>query len=80
MTEKQFKLEFTIPTTAELQTLRHVHRDRPPEHEATVKKATEGLSAFLEAFDRGEMDLSDLPPELRTRLERVRKDRDRDDY
>jgi superfamily I DNA and RNA helicase len=74
-----FKLSFTIPTAAELQTLRHIHRDRPPEEEESVKKATAGLSAFLEALDRGDIDLLDLPPELRTGLERLREARGGDD-
>ncbi len=63
-----FKLEFTIPTGSELATLRHLHRDRPEGVEESLRKATEGLSVFLEAYDRGELDLLDLPPELRTRL------------
>lgn len=66
--EKGFKLEFTIPTDEELRTLRHIHRDRPAEEEASVKKATEGVEAFLEAIDKGEMDILDLPPALRTKL------------
>jgi len=66
--EKGFKLSFEVPTAEELAALRHIHRDRPPEEEASVKKATKGLSAFLEAVDRGELDLADLPPGLRTRL------------
>lgn len=63
-----FKLEFTIPTGSELATLRHLHRDRPEGVEESLRKATEGLSVFLEAYDRGELDLLDLPPALRTRL------------
>jgi superfamily I DNA and RNA helicase len=71
---KGYKLAFDIPTSAQLATLRHIHRDRPPEQEASVLKATEGLSTFLEAYDRGEMDLLDLPPALRTRLKRLREE------
>ena len=74
-----FKLGFTIPTAAELMTLRHIHRDRPPEDEASVKRATEGLSAFLEALDQGEVDWLDLPPNLRTRLQRLRGESSIDD-
>ncbi|WP_434450072.1 DEAD/DEAH box helicase [Lentzea sp. E54] len=63
-----FQLAFTIPTVEELRTLRHIHRDRSDVDEAAVRKATEGLSAFLEAIDKGEMDFYDLPPALRTKL------------
>jgi superfamily I DNA and RNA helicase len=66
--EKDFKLEFEIPTDEQLNSLRHLHRDRPAEEERSVKRATEGVEAFLEAIDKGEMDILDLPPALRTRL------------
>jgi superfamily I DNA and RNA helicase len=66
--EKAFRLEFTIPTIEKLRTLRHIYRVRPAEDEESIRKATEGLSAFLEAIERGEMDLHDLPPDMRTRL------------
>ncbi|MDE0699779.1 MAG: ATP-binding domain-containing protein [Acidimicrobiaceae bacterium] len=64
------QLRFTIPTESELANLRHLHRDRPENVEKSLQKATEGLSAFLEAYDRGELDPLDLPPALRTRLVR----------
>jgi superfamily I DNA and RNA helicase len=71
---KNFQLEFQIPTAVQLDNLRHIHRDRP-EHEAeTVRRATQGVEAFLEAIDRGEMDLLDLPPSVRTRLSRLQTD------
>ena len=63
-----FRLDFRIPTRSELAELRHLHRDRPEDVEESLRKATEGLSAFLEAFERGELDLLDLPPALRTKL------------
>ena len=66
-----YDLKFEIPTASELATLRHIHRDRPEGDEVTVKKATAGVSAFLEAVERGEMDLHDLPPDIRTRLIRI---------
>lgn len=65
---KSFQLGFIIPTGAELENLRHLHRDRPESVEKSLRKATEGLSVFLEAYDRGELDPLDLPPALRTRL------------
>lgn len=79
---KDFQLEFKIPTVAQLEKLRHIHRDRPEHEEEAVRRATEGVEAFLEAIDRGEMDLQDLPPSVRTRLSRLQAragDRDADD-
>ncbi len=63
-----FKLQFTIPTSDELQKLRHIHRERAVHEEASVRKATEGLSIFLDALARGDVELADLPPGLRTKL------------
>jgi superfamily I DNA and RNA helicase len=66
--EKQYKLEFRIPTPDELATLRHIHRDRPAEAEAVIQKTADSLTTFLEAVERGEVDIEDLPPAVRTRL------------
>lgn len=63
-----YELKFKIPTAAELQEIRHIHRERPEELEQQAKKATEGLSVFLEAFSQGVLDLRDLPPAMRTQL------------
>jgi superfamily I DNA and RNA helicase len=65
---EQFQLKFKIPTPDELAELRHLHRDRPAEVEESLRKATEGLTAFVEAYERGDLDLLDLPPSLRTKL------------
>ncbi|WP_341395554.1 DEAD/DEAH box helicase [Arthrobacter sp. G119Y2] len=65
-----YQLKFPIPTKAELAELRHVHRDRPEREEAAIKKATDSLMTFLEAIERGELDIQDLPPAVRTRLTR----------
>ena len=65
---KGFKLEFTVPTSAQLASLRHTHRDRPAGSVASIRKATRGLKDFIRAVERGEMDLHDLPPDLRTKL------------
>ncbi|WP_151083870.1 DEAD/DEAH box helicase [Nocardioides cynanchi] len=71
-----FRLEFTVPTSAELAELRHIHRDRSESEEVTVKKGTEALEVFLSALDSGEMDILDLPPSLRTRLTHLREQTD----
>ncbi|MDR7168947.1 superfamily I DNA and RNA helicase [Nocardia kruczakiae] len=66
--KNDFKLTFTVPSAADLRELRHIYRDRSEEYEESVRKATEGLNVFLEAFGRGDLDFADLSPELRTRL------------
>jgi superfamily I DNA and RNA helicase len=77
--EKMFRLEFKVPTSSELAALRHIYRVRAVEDEESVRRATEGLSVFLEAIDRGEMDFQDLPPAMRTRLVRLQQEGFRDD-
>lgn len=76
--QRGYKLEFTIPTAQRLAELRHIHRDRPDDAEETVRRATEGISMFLQAVERGEMDLYDLPPDLRTRLTMLRSETEAD--
>ena len=63
-----FQLSFTIPTPSELAKLRHIHRDRSRGEEDSIRRATEGLSAYLEAVQRGEIEVHDLPPAMRTQL------------
>ncbi|SID09537.1 Superfamily I DNA and RNA helicases [Mycobacteroides abscessus subsp. abscessus] len=73
VSSRGYKLEFTVPTAPQLAQMRHIHRDRPDGAEETVRRATEGISTFLEAVERGEMDLYDLPADLRTRLTMLRR-------
>lgn len=79
LVNKDYKLDFKIPTREELQTLRHVYRVRSREDEESVRKATEGVSAFLEAIESGGVDLHDLPPAIRTRLTRLQMEELGDD-
>ena len=78
--DRNFQLQFTIPTAQRLTQMRHIHRDRPEGEEAAVRRVTEGVAAFLEAVDRGEMDFYDLPPDVRTRLTRLRRNSADRDY
>jgi superfamily I DNA and RNA helicase len=68
---RNYELNFKIPTYDELARLRHIHRERPAEQEASVRRATEALSSFLRAFERGEIDLEDLPEALRIQLSQL---------
>jgi len=79
VTEHQYRLEFTIPTQQELARLRHLNRERSESDVEAVKRGTEGLSAFLEAVERGEMDFFDLPPAMRTKLVTRLRAEDADD-
>jgi superfamily I DNA and RNA helicase len=75
MVAQDYRLEFRVPTGDELARLRHIHRERSREDLEAVNRATKGLAEFLEAVDSGDIDLQDLPPNLRTRLvTRLRSD------
>jgi superfamily I DNA and RNA helicase len=77
--DRNFQLEFQIPTVAQLAQLRHIHRELTAGEEATIRRATQGLEAFLEAVDKGDVDFRDLPPAVRTKLTLLQMDRARDD-
>lgn len=79
VTDHQYRLEFTIPTQPELARLRHLNRERSESDVEAVKRGTEGLNAFLEAVERGEMDFFDLPPAMRTKLVTRLRAEDADD-
>ncbi|MFD7488711.1 DEAD/DEAH box helicase [Streptomyces mirabilis] len=66
--QKNFQLEFTIPSRAELDRMRQVNRSQSAHGRASVKRATEGLQMFMEAYEAEEIELGDIPPALRTRL------------
>ncbi|MBK6013778.1 DEAD/DEAH box helicase [Streptomyces sp. MBT53] len=79
--QKNFRLDFPIPSAIELKTLRHIYRDRSGAAQESAQRATEQLQAILEAVDRGEIDLHDVPPGLRTRLvAKMREETPGDDY
>lgn len=77
--DSQFQLKFRIPTDDELRRLRHLHRDRPAEQEASVRRNTSRLVSFLEAVDRGEMDVHDLPEDVQARLAQLQQELPGDD-
>ncbi|HTR89521.1 MAG TPA: ATP-binding domain-containing protein [Solirubrobacteraceae bacterium] len=68
---EEFKLRFVVPTISELEHLRHIHRERPREQEEAFRKASAGLSTFVEALEAGDLDVADIPAPMRARLEAV---------
>jgi superfamily I DNA and RNA helicase len=68
---RDFRLEFVYPTEEKMKQLRIINRDMTTaEREVAKKKLSEGAS-FLEALERGELELEDLSQELRERLARA---------
>ncbi len=71
--QEKYQLRFKVPTAEELATIRHIHRERPREFEATVKRTSKVLNEFLEAVELGDLDFDDLPADVRERLEVARR-------
>ena len=69
--ENNFKLAFKVPTAQDLGKLRMIHRERTADEKARIKKAEQGLKDFLETWQRGDLAVQNLPPELRTSLSRL---------
>ncbi|MFD8047675.1 DEAD/DEAH box helicase [Streptomyces chartreusis] len=64
----KFQLSFRIPSAQKLAKMRHIYKDRSSVTKESVRRATQRLQALIDAFDKDEVELHDLPPDLRTRL------------
>lgn len=72
----EFRLRFTVPTTEQLASMRHIYRERTAADRDAIKRATEGLETFLESLERGDIDVLDLSPAVRTKLVALRRAND----
>lgn len=64
----EFRLAFTLPNAKKLAEMRRIHRERSNEEVETLRRTTQTLDELMQAWERDEFDLQDLPPRLRTRL------------
>lgn len=78
--KKDFKLSFKIPTENELKTLRQIHRDRTAEEKRVIQKAEKGLIEFLDSITKGDVSIDSLPLRLKTKLRKLLRQEDEDDY
>jgi len=69
--ENNFKLVFKLPSAKDLGKLRMIHRERTADEKTRIRKAEQGLKEFLETWQRGDLAIENLPPELRTRLSQL---------
>lgn len=76
---KGYYLDFRLPTKEELKKIRMIHRERTTDEIARIKKAEQGLRVFLDEWRKGELDLENLPPELRTALANLLRDQNGED-
>ena len=71
ITAADYHLRFRIPTNGELARMRRLHRDRSEAEVETLDTVQKGVQLMFELLDRGEIELDDLPSELRERLQRL---------
>jgi superfamily I DNA and RNA helicase len=65
-----YKLDFTVPTGAELARMRMIHRERTASERAKIDRVQKTLQEFVEAVEAGDMAIESLPPEMREALKR----------
>lgn len=65
---KDFQLTFKVPTADERAKLRRIHRERSAEETAAIRRTTEDFARAVDALDREEFDIEDLPANIRKRL------------
>lgn len=65
---REFRLEFSVPTPEQLAELRRIHRERTADEIARIQQAEKGLRDFLQAVERGDLAMENLSLELRTAL------------
>jgi superfamily I DNA and RNA helicase len=66
--DHHYHLDFPIPSAEGLAQLRHLHRDRTMSEEEAYRRATQAFNAAFEAIEKGDLDVADLPPAIRSRL------------
>ena len=65
ITRNNFQLKFKIPTVGELAEIRQIHRELTSSERSRAQKAQRDLGSFIEALDRGDISIDNLPIELR---------------
>ena len=69
--QNNYRLQFTIPTEKELAQIRRINREHASGEQARSREANRVLNLFVEAFDRGEISLEDIPPHLKTAVVQI---------
>jgi superfamily I DNA and RNA helicase len=69
--QMDFRLQFAVPTEAQLAKIRMIHRDRTAGEKDKIRRATLGLAQFLEAVRNGDLEIETLPANLRGRLKEL---------
>ena len=64
--KNNYRLSFRIPTQPQLEKMRQIHRELTADERARMQRATSDLKSFLDALERGDVVVENLPLELRT--------------
>lgn len=65
---RDYALSFEVPTPELLSKLRRIHRDRTEAELESIKRATSSATELINIFERGGVDIENLPPSVRTKL------------
>jgi superfamily I DNA and RNA helicase len=71
--EADFTLAFTVPTASQLEKIRRLNRERSREEVAKLRRVSRSLDEAFRAVEGEEIDLEDLPVEVRRRLKKLIK-------
>lgn len=69
--EHQFRLEFVYPNEEQKKELRIINRDLTRAERSKVKKKVDDLAGVLESLETGDVQIEDLPENLRERLRAI---------
>lgn len=59
--KRDYRLDFTIPTVAELERMRLIHGDKTEEEKKKIDKAADNLKEIIELVEKGLVDPSTVP-------------------
>ena len=65
--ERDYHLEFTVPSPEQLERLRKTSRDITEEERNRLRQVSE----FVELIEKGELPIESVPPELREKLRKT---------
>lgn len=60
-TDNNFQLEFTVPTAAELEKMRLIHRDRTEAEKKKLKEAINAIKGLTKSVEKGDIDPTSIP-------------------
>ena len=69
--QNNYRLQFAIPTDEELAHIRRINREPTTGEQARFQEAQRNLESLVEAFDRGDISIEDIPPHLKTAVVQI---------